>query len=93
MTTPTKTKTKKQTATKPVPSKADVKPVSLLDVLLEHDEELENQGSIINSHSDWIEQNFAKIEDVDERINAIFWMSAIGVAVAITFAGIAIFRH
>jgi len=93
MTTPTKTKTKKQTATKPVPSKVDMKPVSLLDVLVEHDEELETHGSIINSHSDWIEQNLKKVQDLDERINAIFWMSAIGVAVAITFAGIAIFRH
>jgi len=103
MTTPTKTKTKKTKTTQPLAHEKASGLIGLGQLLQEHEDSFTTIEEAINDHAVKIDQlnevisihneEIAELKHfIDHSINCIFWMTAIGVAVAITFAGVAIFR-
>jgi hypothetical protein len=102
MKTTPKTKTTK--TTKPASPKEYI---GVGEILKQHEDSFINIEEAINDHADSIENHADVLEEqrssvdtifinqtvLEDRINAIFWMCVIGIAVAITFAGVAIFRH
>jgi hypothetical protein len=102
MKTTPKTKTTK--ATKPSSPK---KYIGVGEILKQHEDSFINIEEAINDHALSIDNHADVLEDqrssldtifinqtvLEEQINAIFWMCVIGIAVAITFAGVAIFRN
>lgn len=102
MTTPTKTK--KTKTPKQAPEKIVEEYMALGEILQNHENGLVNLEEAIGDHSLQLdrlnhasENHYEEISELKElvvhSVNSLFWMSAIGVAVAITFAGVAIFRH
>jgi hypothetical protein len=103
MTTPTKTKTKKTKATQPLPHEKASEYIGLGQLLQDHENSFITIEEAINDHAVKIDglNDIISLQDtsiaelrhfIDHSINCIFWMTAIGIAVAITFAGVAIFR-
>ena len=103
MTTPTKTKPKKTKATQPLPHEKASEYIGLGQLLQDHENSFITIEEAINDHAVKIDElnevlslhneEIAKLRHfIDHSINCIFWMTAIGIAVAITFSGVAIFR-
>ena len=78
--------------------------MDLEEVLQNHEDGLAALEEVINDHAlqldrlnHAIEVQHDEIAELKEihahHFNSLFWMSAIGIAVAITFAGVAVFRH
>ena len=95
MKTTPKTKTTKTTKTA-----SPKEYIGVVEILKQHKDSLINIGEAINGHvviidehSEEIENNCFDIQAIQEQVNATFWMAVIGIAVAITFAGVAIFRR
>lgn len=99
MTTPTKTKNTK--ANKPVQKQTAY--IGLGQILEQHENSFINIEEAINDHAVKIDElteiiaihnnEILELKNfIEHSINCIFWMTAIGIAVAITFSGVAIFR-
>jgi hypothetical protein len=99
MTTPTKTKNTK--AKKPVQKQTAY--IGLGQILEQHENSFITIEEAINDHAvniDELNENIylhngeiLELKNfIEHSINCIFWMTAIGIAVAITFSGVAIFR-
>jgi hypothetical protein len=102
MTAPTKPK-KAKTA-KPAPQENVEEYMELEEVLQNHEDGLTTLEEVVSDHALEIEainrfseKTYNDLVDLKElvvhSVNSLFWMAAIGIAVAITFAGVAIFRH
>jgi len=101
MTTPTKTK--KTKTTQPLPHEKASEYIELGQLLQAHENSFITFEEAINDHAVKIDELNEVIslhnEEIAElrhfighSINRIFWMTAIGIAVAITFSGVEIFR-
>ena len=99
MTTPTKTKNTK--AKKPVQKQTAY--IGLGQILEQHENSFITIEEAINGHAVNIDElneiiaihneEILELKNfIEHSINCIFWMTAIGIAVAITFSGVAIFR-
>jgi TolA-binding protein len=100
----TQTKPKKAKAPKKAPEKNMEEYMDLEEVLQSHKDGLTALEEVINDHALQLDRlNHASEVQYDEitelkellvhSVNSLFWMSAIGIAVAITFAGVAVFRN
>ena len=78
--------------------------MDLEEVLQSHEDGLTALEEVINDHALQLDRlNHASEVQYDEitklkellvhSVNSLFWMAAIGIAVAITFAGVAVFRN
>jgi TolA-binding protein len=97
-------KTKKAKTAKPAPQENVEEYMELEEVLQNHEDGIATLEQVISDHAieldrinHFSENNYNDIVELREfvvhRINSLFWVTAIGIAVAITFAGAAIFNR
>jgi septal ring factor EnvC (AmiA/AmiB activator) len=71
--------------------------ITIEEAINDHAVKIDELNEFISIHNDSLaklkHEEIAELRhSIDHSINCIFWMTAIGIAVAITFSGVAIFR-